>query len=452
MTTTRIQIQYFFFAHCDQGSGAYRWLSVQIRAVADWIPYRETYLDELLRHDGRGSNAALMCSNVGCGGDGIFKCRECMFENLFCCDCMVRRHSNLPLHRILVSAASCSLFFFFNSKALRQKWEGSFFDDASLHDLGLVIQLGHDGNSCRSPGTLVRGFSVLDNSGLHLVNLKFCDCNHKVGASHPRIQLLRVGWFPATLMHPQHAYTFDVLDTFHHLNLQGKISAFNFYCGLAHKTNNVDMSDVKVCSACCRYMLTNKPQYRYRQFLYGIRIWRHLKALKRAGRGHDPAGVAATVAGQCAVECPACPHPGKNLPSNWATAKKRWMHTLRLTVDANFKLKNKARGIMNDPPLGDGWGHWVPERPYQAYLDKFGHQEEVCCFLQIGLMSDICKQPNLCQSELRAVDHANKRFSDRYLASGAAAVVCARHGLVRKNGMGSLQKGERSALFSATVL
>jgi hypothetical protein len=67
-------------------------------------------------------------------------------------------------------------------------------------------------------------------------------------------------------------------------------------------------------------------------------------------------------------------------------------------------------------------------------------------------LSDICKQPNLCQSELRAVDHANKKFSDRYLASGAAAVICARHGLVRKNGMGSLQKGERSALFSAAAL
>lgn len=44
-----------------------------------------------------------------------------------------------------------------------------------------------------------------------------------------------------------------------------------------------------------------------------IREWRHLKPMKRAGRGHDPDGVAATRPGSCAVLCPACPHPGKNL-------------------------------------------------------------------------------------------------------------------------------------------
>ena len=34
----------------------------------------------------------------------------------------------------------------------------------------------------------------------------------------------------------------------------------------------------------------------------------------------------------------------------------RWLYSLNLTIDANFRLKNKARtgGIENDPPLGDG--------------------------------------------------------------------------------------------------
>ena len=61
-------------------------------------------------------------------------------------------------------------------------------------------------------------------------------------------------------------------------------------------------------------------QDRYEQFLPAIRIWRHLKMLKRAGRGHDPAGVKATLASECAVECPACPHPGRNLPAGWENA------------------------------------------------------------------------------------------------------------------------------------
>ena len=42
--------------------------------------------------------------------------------------------------------------------------------------------------------------------------------------------------------------------------------------------------------------------------------------LKRAGRGHDPEGVENTPPGNLTVECPACPHPGRNLPENWRDA------------------------------------------------------------------------------------------------------------------------------------
>jgi hypothetical protein len=43
-------------------------------------------------------------------------------------------------------------------------------------------------------------------------------------------------------------------------------------------------------------------------------------ALKRAGRGHDPEGIGNTSPGSLTVECPACPHPGRNLPDNWNEA------------------------------------------------------------------------------------------------------------------------------------
>jgi hypothetical protein len=42
--------------------------------------------------------------------------------------------------------------------------------------------------------------------------------------------------------------------------------------------------------------------------------------LKRAGRGHDPEGIGNTPPGSLTVECPACPHPGRNLPENWRDA------------------------------------------------------------------------------------------------------------------------------------
>ena len=43
-------------------------------------------------------------------------------------------------------------------------------------------------------------------------------------------------------------------------------------------------------------------------------------ALKRAGRGHDLEGIDNTAPGSLTVECPACPHPGQNLPKNWREA------------------------------------------------------------------------------------------------------------------------------------
>lgn len=71
----------------------------------------------------------------------------------------------------------------------------------------------------------------------------FCECP---GCLHPREQLLQAAWFPASLGHPQTAFTFDVLDSFHLLTLQGKTSAFDYYYSLAHKSDNAGLSDMKV--------------------------------------------------------------------------------------------------------------------------------------------------------------------------------------------------------------
>jgi len=42
-----------------------------------------------------------------------------------------------------------------------------------------------------------------------------------------------------------------------------------------------------------------------------------MMAWKRAGRGQDPSGINGTPAGGLIEDCPACPHPGRNLPDNW---------------------------------------------------------------------------------------------------------------------------------------
>jgi hypothetical protein len=49
-----------------------------------------------------------------------------------------------------------------------------------------------------------------------------------------------------------------------------------------------------------------------------IRQWRHLKMLKRAGRGNDALRpVEETLKGELGIPCPACPRPDVNLPDNW---------------------------------------------------------------------------------------------------------------------------------------
>jgi hypothetical protein len=63
-------------------------------------------------------------------------------------------------------------------------------------------------------------------------------------------------------------------------------------------------------------------------FMRTMREWRHIVMLKRGGRGNDSVRpVAETTPGEIAVVCPACPHPGVNLPADWesASAENRYI-------------------------------------------------------------------------------------------------------------------------------
>lgn len=55
----------------------------------------------------------------------------------------------------------------------------------------------------------------------------------------------------------------------------------------------------------------------------------------------------------------------------------RWKYRLILTIDANFRMKNKDRSVNDMPALGDGWAHFVPETPYMEHVRKIGHEEHV---------------------------------------------------------------------------
>ncbi|KAF7968821.1 hypothetical protein HWV62_29262 [Athelia sp. TMB] len=368
-----------------------------VRLAQEWLPLRQTYVDELLRAEGLGETSQTTscpyCS-PDCQNEAKFKCEDCHGGTLACQQCLVERHEFLPLHRIL-------------------SWNGSYFEKTSLYALGLRVYLGHGGKPCQMAHDIIDGFTLVDTTGTHSLKLVFCGCpDHPP----PNIQLIRARWFPATNRSPRSGFTFEVLSLFQLLNNLGKLSLHHFYQTLHCKSDNVGLWGLKD---------------RYDEMRPVLRIWRHLKMLKRAGRGHDPAGVAATRMGECAVECPACPHPNKNLPVGWEDAPEgiKWLYALLVTIDANFRMKLKDKGLAADPPMGDGWSHMVKTAPYKVYVEKYGHQTA----------------PPTCDSNFRAADHTTSRTSTAFKASGVAGAICGRHGLVMKNGLGDMQKGEQQA-------
>jgi CxC2 like cysteine cluster associated with KDZ transposases len=247
---------------------------------------------------------------------------------------------------------------------------------------------------CPCPERGPQQFTVFALTGIHHINIDYCGC--KDLPLSKTVQILRQGWFPATFNRPQTAFTFDCLGFFHELTLQGKVNLYDFYHTLLRVTDNANLSKTVVSYFhLLERIRTQYFQYRYTEFHRVFRMWRNLMALKRAGRGQDPLGVEGTAQGELAVECPACPHPGRNLPDNWREAGNmlyvnkqlilklndtnytfRFLYILYIAVDANFKLKGKERGL-KDVELMPGWAYFVREAEFQAHIANYIDQPEV---------------------------------------------------------------------------
>ena len=124
-----------------------------------------------------------------------------------------------------------------------QQWNGSFFVRASLRDLGLIVHLGHQGKPCRF-GRVLDNFTVVHTNGIHTVKVRLCACYGE--HSQPKFQLLRCSWLPASMEDPHTAFTFKVLNAYHLLSLQGKISREDYYLSISHHTNNTGLDPPKV--------------------------------------------------------------------------------------------------------------------------------------------------------------------------------------------------------------
>lgn len=86
----------------------------------------------------------------------------------------------------------------------------------------------------------------MDSAGIFVHLVKWCRCN---GASDQdkHLQLLRHRLFPSTVVKPQTAFTFNVLDEFLIDSLECKTSAFSFYSKLRRLTDNAFPDALPVC-------------------------------------------------------------------------------------------------------------------------------------------------------------------------------------------------------------
>ena len=69
----------------------------------EWMPYRDKFLDELVRHDGWGDYLECdkfpQCSSME---PPIAKCTECFGGHIVCVACALCDHAAHPLHRLHV--------------------------------------------------------------------------------------------------------------------------------------------------------------------------------------------------------------------------------------------------------------------------------------------------------------------------------------------------------------
>ena len=287
--------------------------------MLSWINHRMQVLDEIMRHDGlREYTSPPVCSH--CLDDpGVHRCLDCSAISSYCATCITSRHKELPLHRIEVCQSVHNFFF---SLMSAQVWSDGFYQRTTLLELGCSFYIGHQHTPCPSPKSIFKQILVVDTNGVHYINVQFCACTKHPDWVKNYRQLLRIKWYPASFCRPKTVFTFDLLDTYHKVMLQGKLGLLDFYIAIMQKSDNCGRRKAVVSNQHLSLAIPDlaSSQERYHEISRCVRQWRHLKLIKRGGGGHSPSNLTCVPAGAFALECPACPHPGRNLPADWDKA------------------------------------------------------------------------------------------------------------------------------------
>ncbi|KAK0219931.1 hypothetical protein IW262DRAFT_1448408 [Armillaria fumosa] len=295
--------------------------------------HRQETLDEFI-----AQNHCLSCRRVKDSGLPLFRCQDCLGTSLQCRECTVAQHRDNPFHVL-------------------KHWNGTFFEKACLHELGLHIQLGHH-------------WSIV-----------------------PWKQLLHVELFPAMVDQLKTCASFHLLKQFHALSGSGKISVYKYHNALKHLTDATGILRLK-----CKY----------KSLIHLVRQFAHIKLMQHA-------------AGELALQCPACPQPGINLPADWDSAppEYQFLYLLILALDANFRLKNLYWSSWEkDPGLHTGLAHFIEPTRYLEHVSR-------SC------------------SGFRTLSHAETKSAVGLQATGVRMAVCACHEVIQPLAVADLQQGER---------
>ena len=85
---------------------------------------------------------------------------------------------------------------------------------------------------------------VFDLSGVHRLVFRYCLCTRNA-PNH--VQFLRARWFPATIVRPSTAFTFDFLDFFHKLQDRSKCNSLDFFNAILQRTDAAGLDPDIVC-------------------------------------------------------------------------------------------------------------------------------------------------------------------------------------------------------------
>ncbi|KAK7017008.1 hypothetical protein VNI00_018771 [Paramarasmius palmivorus] len=223
--------------------------------MVTWKAEFPNFLAELLALEGRGGRREEGCVRCNEAGKDQYRCRVCMGSELLCKECIMHVHESRPLDII-------------------EKWNGSFFERCTLKSLGYILQIGDCPNgACKQPHQSKLGFVIVDIDSIQEVALQYCGCRVTSIAGTSWEQLIRKKLYPATTVEPRTAFTFRMLEFFHDLMLQGKVSVYDFYHALETRTDGAAVQGVKDC---------------YEAFICVQRQWRVMTMCKRGGIGNQP--------------------------------------------------------------------------------------------------------------------------------------------------------------------